>query len=37
MQCGEERKGRRECEQESRSLGWWEGCGSEGVRKGGRE
>ena len=37
MQCGEERKGRREGGQESRSLRWWEGCGREGVRKGGRE
>ena len=29
MQCGEERKGRRECGQESRSLGLWEGCGKD--------
>ena len=37
MQCEGERRGRRESGQESRSLGWWEGCGREGVRKGGRD
>ena len=36
IQCEQER-GRREGGQESRSLGWCEGCGREGVRKGGRE
>ena len=37
IQCEQERRGRREGGQESRSLGWWEGCGREGVRKGGSE
>ena len=37
MQCGEEKQGRREGGQESRSVGWCEGCQREGVRKGGRD
>ena len=37
MQCGGEKQGRREGGQESRSVGWWEGRGRKGVRKGGRD